>query len=142
MPTISPTFENSQKITHAKKLSIRPKNVFSPSESRDDSSTISPRSNQKQHHLQVKIPKLKAGDLQPQEVDLGFTNLRLPNNLAAKKRYSSIYSRAEGSGAPESPSHDTMKGSHLSPNSLKNRISKNDDFALQPLSSKKRGVKQ
>ena len=79
----------------------------------------------------MKIPKLKAGDLQPHEVDLGFSNLRLPNNLAAKKRYSSIYSKAEPSYiVPESPGHETMKGSHRSPASIPNRIKQNDDFAL------------
>ena len=102
--------EGSQKVSPAKKLSIRPKNTISP-DFRDDQSCISPRSNQKQHHLQVKIPKLKAGEMQPHEVDLGFANFRLPNNLSAKKRYSSIYSKAEGCVANESPSYGTMMGS-------------------------------
>ena len=54
-------------------------------------SAQSPMAAQKQHHLKVKIPKITV-DMESQEVDLGFNALR--NHLAHKKRYSSIYSKA------------------------------------------------
>ena len=82
-------------MSSPKKLSIRPKKVTSPeivSMKGWSSSAQSPnQAAQKQHHLKVKIPKITV-DMESQEVDLGFNALR--NHLAHKKRYSSIYSKA------------------------------------------------
>jgi len=81
-----------------KKLAIKPKKIITPNRiiTNGWSSSKSPYSNQQQHHLQVKIPKLAVDAFaESQDIDVSLgSGLLVYNNLAAKKRYSSIYAKA------------------------------------------------